>query len=219
MYSLVPKNATVFSQNDIPQLSYAKKIYMPGFGIYHNQTVDYAVLNPLEFNSISTPFNGFSEKWAYYFSTNSSYGIYASVDGSVLYKLGYRGQPAYYVPINAVTKSGFTISLEPNVTVPSPSIAEIYSPPAILNASFHVNASSPLPQNSLRLLIESSSHNINITEPLKIYRIDGNLHSYFLTCNFAISFYDDWSFYILGSVGSYTNVTLVSGNVTETNPL
>ena len=219
MYSLVPGNSTVFIQNDMPQLSGEAKIYMPGFGTYHNQTVDYALFNPLRYNSVTTPFNGFSEKWAYYFSTNRSYGVYATVDGSVLYKLGYRGQPVYYVPINTMTLHGFTLGLKPNVTAPSPALSKIFSPTATFDVLFHVNATSPLLQNTFRLLVESSNHNLSLNSSLEISGVPGKRYSYILDGNITIPYFAEWSFYLIGSAGSYSNVTLISGNIREINPL
>ena len=219
MYSLVPRNSIVFIQNDVPQLSGEARIYMPGFGTYHNQTVDYAVFNPLRYNSITTPFNGFSEKWAYYFSTNSSYGVYASVDGSVLYKLGYMGQPVYYVPINTITLHGFTLGLEPNVTTPSPALSQFFSPTAMFEVLFHMNATSPFLQNTFRLLVESSNHSFSLNSSLKISRVPNQKHSYILNGNVTVPYFDEWSFYLLGNAGSYSNVTLISGNIRELNPL
>ncbi len=98
-YSLVPVHTSVFIQNDMPQLMNRDKVYIQGY--YSNQTVDYAVLNPLAFNNIARAFGGFSLFWANHFAGNSSYGVYESVQGVVVYKLGFQGSPVYYVPYNA----------------------------------------------------------------------------------------------------------------------
>jgi uncharacterized membrane protein len=97
MYSLVPRSASVFLQNDMPQLMNAAVIYAPEY--YNNQTVDFAVINPLNFNSIAAQYSGYSEYWANHFANNSSYGIYAQVQTATVFKLGYSGPPVYFVPL------------------------------------------------------------------------------------------------------------------------
>ena len=98
LYSLIPANSTVFIQNGMPQLAHVKKIYMAGF--YNNQTVDYAVINPLLLNPVIDSFGGYDGYWANKFASNSSYGVYASADSITIYKLHYMGDPVYFVPTN-----------------------------------------------------------------------------------------------------------------------
>ena len=218
MYSLVPSNSTVFMQNDVPQLSGVAKIYMPDFKTYHNQTVDFAVFNPLKYNLITTPFNGFSEKWAYRFSTNSSYGVYASVYGAVLYKLGYIGQPIYYIPINTTIVHRITMNLEPNVTIPSDALSQIFSPKTNFNYSFLVKTTTILPQSTFKLLVESSTPSFSINKSMEIIKVNNYQNLYMLKGNITIPYFDEWAFYIIGHENSYNNITLISGNITETNP-
>jgi uncharacterized membrane protein len=97
MYSLVPRSSSVFLQNDMPQLMNAAVIYAPGY--YDNQTVDFAVINPINFNTIATQYSGYSAYWANHFANNSSYGIYAQVQSATVFKLGYSGPPVYFVPL------------------------------------------------------------------------------------------------------------------------
>ncbi|MEM3290645.1 MAG: DUF2079 domain-containing protein, partial [Candidatus Micrarchaeaceae archaeon] len=73
-FSLIPSNSTIFIQNNFPQLMYCEKVYMPGY--YNNQTVDYAVIDPVSYNGISAAFSGYSSYWANEFAHNRSYGIY-----------------------------------------------------------------------------------------------------------------------------------------------
>ncbi|MGC8622002.1 MAG: hypothetical protein ACP5U0_08825 [Caldisphaera sp.] len=94
--SLIPPNATVFIQNSLPQLADRQNVYMPGY--YNNQTVDYAVIIPFGFSTISDEYGGYSPYWANSFQNNSSYGIYESISGAIIYKLQYYSSPVYYVP-------------------------------------------------------------------------------------------------------------------------
>jgi len=95
--SLIPMNASVFIQNDIPQLMNRAVVYMPGY--YNNQTVDYAVIIPFGFSPISSAYSGYSLYWANHFAYNSSYGIFEEIENAYVYKLGYKGVPVYFVPM------------------------------------------------------------------------------------------------------------------------
>lgn len=102
--SLIPKNASVFIQNDLPQLMNRTGVYMPGY--YNNETVGFAVIIPFGFSPTSDAYGGFSSYWASRFQNNSSYGIYEEVKGAVVYKLDYSNLPIYYVPVNLVILPG-----------------------------------------------------------------------------------------------------------------
>ena len=95
---LIPINSTVFIQNDIPQLMNRANVYMPGY--YNNQSVGYAVIIPFGFSPISSAYSGYSLYWAQHFQSNSSYGIYEEIENSYVYKLGYKGNPAYFIPMH-----------------------------------------------------------------------------------------------------------------------
>ena len=99
--SLIPNNASVFIQNDLPQLMNRAMVYEPGF--YDNQTVDYAVIIPFGFSPISDAFGGYSPYWANMFAHNSSYGIYEYIQGAIVYKLHYSGHPVIYIPSSGNT--------------------------------------------------------------------------------------------------------------------
>ncbi len=102
--SLIPLNASVFIQNDLPQLMNRQQVYMPGY--YQNQTVDYAVIIPFGFSPISSVYGGYSQYWANHFGDNSSYGIYESIQGAIVFKLGYHGKPVYLVPFTRTITPG-----------------------------------------------------------------------------------------------------------------
>lgn len=94
--SLIPSHASVFIQNDLPQLMNREQVYMPGY--YNNQTVGFAVIIPYGFSPTSDVFGGYSQYWAEHFQDNSSYGIYEQISGAIIYKLNYSGKPVYSVP-------------------------------------------------------------------------------------------------------------------------
>jgi hypothetical protein len=94
--SLIPNNASVFIQNDLPQLMNRADVYMPGY--YDNQTVDYAVIIPFGFSPISDAYGGYNPYWGNMFAHNSSYGIYEYIQGAIVYKLHYSGHPVIYIP-------------------------------------------------------------------------------------------------------------------------
>lgn len=96
--SLIPSNASVFIQNDLPQLMNRAEVYSPGY--YNNQTVDYAVIIPFGFSPLSDLYSGYSPYWSKFFKHNSSYGIYENISGAIIYKLYYSGTPVYVVPYN-----------------------------------------------------------------------------------------------------------------------
>jgi len=104
-FSLIPINSTVFIYN-FPQLMDCKKIYTPYN--YNNESVDYAVIDPIPFNKFTSAFLGFNSYWSNMFAHNSTYGIYESIQGIVIYKHYYDGTPVYYVPqvlINPINKT------------------------------------------------------------------------------------------------------------------
>lgn len=94
--SLIPLNSSVFIQNDLPQLMNRENVYMPGY--YNNQTVNYAVIIPFGFSPTSDAYGGYSAYWAHSFEDNSSYGVYEEINGAIIYKWHYKGDPVYYVP-------------------------------------------------------------------------------------------------------------------------
>lgn len=98
-YSVIPNNASVFVQlgPNVPFMNRAE-VYAPGF--YSNQSVDYAIINPNSYNMLTSRYHSdyYSSYWANQFALNSSYGVYESIQGATVYKLGYDGAPIYVVP-------------------------------------------------------------------------------------------------------------------------
>lgn len=108
-YGLIPANSSVFIQLG-PSDSFMNHnvIYAPGY--YNNQTVDFAIINPNTYNLLTEEYGNiyFDYYWANSFAHNSSYGVYESVAGSTIYKLGYSGNPIYYIP--AYYNSSYSIN-------------------------------------------------------------------------------------------------------------
>jgi uncharacterized membrane protein len=156
-YNLIPIHSTVFIQNDMPQLMNRDKVYMNGY--YDNQTVDYAVINPLPLNNIARAFGGFSSFWANHFALNKSYGVYESVQGVIVYKLHFNATPVYYVP--AHYSSLIIASFQKNQTLPYDQYGGEYFSlsPGKFNVSFvmKANSSSNLPSNVLVRVMYSNN--------------------------------------------------------------
>lgn len=93
---LIPNNASVFAQNDFPQLMNRQNFYMPGY--YNGTRVDFAVIDPYTLGVMSSPFIGFNSSWAQFFYSNTSYGVYEVVGGLIVYKLGYDKNPVRFLP-------------------------------------------------------------------------------------------------------------------------
>ena len=107
MQSLVPTNATVLSQFNMPQFS--DRYYFTYPGQYDpSYPIDYAINDPENSYWFTTPvrdtgpdfynFNMF--ELSNTFLENSSYGIYGQSMGALLFKLNYTGPPIYYKPLN-----------------------------------------------------------------------------------------------------------------------
>ena len=133
-YSLIPVHSSVFIQNDMPQLMNRDKVYIDGY--YANQTVDYAVMNPLALNNIMTAFGGFSLYWANHFAGNNSYGVYESMQGLIVYKLGYTGSPVYYVPYAASQPIGQSYSFGQRLTTEQLSSSGMLLSPGNFSVSY-----------------------------------------------------------------------------------
>lgn len=199
-YSLIPLHSTAFIQNDMPQLMGLDKVYMAGY--YDNQTVDFAVMNPIPLNNIAKAFGGFSAYWANKFAHNTSYGIYESVQGVIIYKLDYNLKPVYYVPAHYYLSiessfqknqslpysqfSGNFLSISPGVfnvsfELSANSLSEL--PPVLLIRVMYPNntiiSSTSVPRNNFILLNGRSCVNVTI------------VNSGFYTLNFGLFSSDD----------------------------
>lgn len=121
--SLIPSNASVFFQNDFPQMMNRSNVYLPGY--YSGQPVDYAIISPFPVGVISAGYIGFNGTWAQYFIDNPSYGIYEFVNGTTIFKLGYHGAPVYYIPFkNYYVTNKFVL---PGIIGSSPLFSPAYS--------------------------------------------------------------------------------------------
>jgi uncharacterized membrane protein len=111
MEALVPLNATVLSQFNMPQFS--NRYYFTYPGQYNpNQPIDYAINDPQNYYRFTTSTDDTGPDFYNYnmlqlsnmFLQNSTYGVYAQSEGAILFKHGYSGNPVYFVPANASIK-------------------------------------------------------------------------------------------------------------------
>lgn len=184
-YSLVPIHTSVFIQNEMPVLMDRDQVYMEGY--YNNQTVSYAVINPIPLNGLVASFGGFSLYWANHFADNPSYGILASVQGAIVFNLHYELAPTYFVPVEYNT---------------------------LLMASFgeHQNLSGGIYTNN-SFLLSPGSYNVTYTASSKNFSDLPNLLSLtFVNSTGAKLIQSDFtqqSFVIVGShYELYTNFTI-----------
>ncbi|EQB65316.1 MAG: hypothetical protein AMDU2_EPLC00011G0002 [Thermoplasmatales archaeon E-plasma] len=104
--SFVPANATVLSQFNMPQFS--NRYYFTYPGQYNPAyPIDYAINDPLSFYAFTTPVYDTNPYYNYNMMElsnmmlmNSSYGVYGQSMGAILFKLGYKGMPDFFVPLN-----------------------------------------------------------------------------------------------------------------------
>ena len=111
--SNIPVNASVFVQGELPQIMNRAFVVTPQ--LYHGQQINYAIIIPFGFSLNSKTFNDYSQKWANYFATNSSYGVYESIQGATIYKFGYKSYPTTFIPMNVSQNLNLNYSLEPNI--------------------------------------------------------------------------------------------------------
>jgi uncharacterized membrane protein len=160
-FSLIPGNASVFSQNAFPQLMNRAVFYMPGF--YNNQSVDYAVIAPLPIGTLVSQYGGFSPYWAQHFLNNSSYGIFEFVDGVTILKLDYRSSPILYIPLTL----NYQIDnyLVEGTQLSSPVYKGIcqYFPPGEYKITYLIKLEGEPPNNSSVTLFEYTWNNDGMT--------------------------------------------------------
>lgn len=157
-YDLIPENSSVFFQqgSSVPLMN-REVVYTPGY--YDNQTVDYAVISPNVFNQLTYYYSNpwFSTYWADRFAGNHSYGVFASVQGTVIYKHNYTGEPVLFVP--AYYNQSLYTSLENGpVTYDSvfPPFGSVIMSPGTYNVRVNVSLSWEV----------ASSKNVNISYDL-----------------------------------------------------
>lgn len=145
-FSVIPHNASVFSQNAFPQLMNRLNFYMPGY--YNNQTVDYAVVSPISPATYLPNFIGFSPFWAQHFLNNTSYGIFEFVGGVTVFKLNYHSGPILFIPL--VMKYTININLTSGISLNAPVYKGIYEymPPGIYKFTYAIKVNGNLPTNS-----------------------------------------------------------------------
>ena len=142
MENLVPQNATVLSQFNMPQFS--NRYYFTYPGQYNpNQPINYAINDPQNYYYFTTPIDDTGPDFYNYnmlqlsnmLLQNSTYGVYAQSEGAILFKHGYSGSPTYYVPLNTSIK--INTSSNGNLTT-----GTFLLPPGIYNLTALLNSPS-----------------------------------------------------------------------------
>ena len=207
-YQLIPIHSTVFIQNDMPQLMNRDKVYMNGY--YNNQTVDYAVVNPLPLNNIASAFGGFSSYWANHFALNKSYGIYESVQGVIVYKLHFNATPVYYVPAHYF--SLVFASFHKNQTLPYDQYAGVSFSlsPGKFNVSFEMkaNSSSDLPPNIL-VRVMYSNHTVISLSAISRTSFAFEDNTYFANITLNNTRFATFNFELFGRGGQISQGTFI----------
>lgn len=111
MENLVPQNASVLSQFNMPQFS--NRYYFTYPGQYNpNQPIDYIINDPQSSYYFTTAVDDTGPDFYNYnmfqlsnmFLQNSTYGVFAQSEGAILFKHNYSGSPVYFVPSNTSIK-------------------------------------------------------------------------------------------------------------------
>jgi len=124
MMTLIPQNATVLGDFEMPQL--ADRYYFTYPGQYNPaDPIDYAINNPrsgfflVPVGDTGTDFFNYNEmELSNMFLENSSYGVYAQSEGAILFKHNYTGNPVFYVPLdmkismNKINADTFSTTME-----------------------------------------------------------------------------------------------------------
>ncbi len=218
-YSLIPVHSSVFLQNDMPQLMNRDKVYMDGY--YNNQTVDYAVMNPLALNHIMSAFSGFSLYWANHFAGNNSYGVYESMQGLIVYKLGYTGSPVYYVPYAASQPIGLLYSLGQRLTTEQLSSNGLLLSPGNFTVSYTVsNVSEQSTINHFLFTAYSESGQILPLRLVSVSESATHPGQYFVQLSYSARLFHQVSFSILNKNGLIcsASLTIDSISVAQTSP-
>ena len=96
--SLIPRNASVLTQNDIfPHVSQRKHVYL--YLPRADFEPDFILIDiKLEFYRSPPPYPPYSAFIPQYLKTHPNYGIYASADGIILFKKDYLETPVFFIP-------------------------------------------------------------------------------------------------------------------------
>ena len=218
-YSLIPVHSSVFIQNDMPQLMNRDKVYIDGY--YANQTVDYAVMNPLTLNNIMTAFGGFSLYWANHFAGNNSYGVYESMQGMIVYKLGYTGSPVYYVPYAASQPIGQHYSIGQRLTTEQLSSSSMLLSPGNFSVTYMFsNVSDKNMINQILFRAYSESGQIL---PLRLVSVNESAThpgQYFVQLSYSSRLFHQVDFSVLNTNGLIcsASLTIDSISVAQASP-
>ncbi|MCI4436623.1 MAG: DUF2079 domain-containing protein [Ignisphaera sp.] len=154
---LIPPNASVLTQNNIlPHVSNRECVY--GNDLPKNVVPEYVLIditNGWSVTPIATgpaPESTIVGLFYDYLVNNFSYGLYASVDGILLYKLNYKGEPALYVPYNKEF-------LPKDMTIINGSFYGPYTvlPPGTFKITFTLYVPKPIKQDTYVITLDVSA--------------------------------------------------------------
>ena len=189
--SKIPVNASVFVQGELPQIMNRALVVTPQ--LYKGQHIDYAIFIPFGFSLNSKVFNDYSQKWANFFATNSSYGIYESIQGATIYKYNYKAFPVTYIPMNISQNLNLNYTLEPKIN------GTIFKSPSYNLApgnfrvamSFEYNNSDQVNATySIINIVNSNSTYINVSPRL----VDIHHNEYLLEYSFNNNIFSSFQF-------------------------
>jgi len=154
---LIPPNASVLTQNNIlPHVSNREFVY--GNDLPKNAVPEYVLIDVTNDWSIlpiipgPAPGSTIVGLFYDYLDKNYSYGLYAEVDGILLYKLNYKGEPVLYVPYDMVF-------LPKDMIIANGSFYGPYTvlPPGTFNITFTLYVPKPIKQDTYVITLDVSA--------------------------------------------------------------
>jgi len=152
---LIPPNASVLTQNNIlPHVSNREFVY--GNDLPKNVVPEYVLIDITnEWSRLCVgpvPGSTIYDLFYNYLAKNYSYGLYASVDGILLYKLNYKGEPVLYVPYDKEF-------LPEDMIIANGSFYGPYTclPPGTFNITFTLYVPKPIKQDTYVITLDVSA--------------------------------------------------------------
>jgi uncharacterized membrane protein len=157
---LIPPNASVLTQNNIlPHVSNREFVY--GNDLPKNVVPEYVLIDitndwsriPVITGPLSMPETSIIDIFYNYLAKNYSYGLYASADGILLYKLNYTGEPVLYVPYDKEF-------LPEDMIIANGSFYGPYTclPPGTFNITFTLYVPKPIKQDTYVITLDVSAN-------------------------------------------------------------
>jgi uncharacterized membrane protein len=153
---LIPPNASVLTQNNIlPHVSNREYVY--GNDLPKNVVPEYVLIDITnEWSRLCVgPVPGSTIVGLFYdyLAKNYSYGLYAEVDGILLYKLNYKGEPVLYVPYDRVFLPNDMIIANGMFYGPYTVL-----PPGTFNITFTLYVPKPVKQDTYVITLDVSAN-------------------------------------------------------------